>query len=1584
MKKILSILICVVLGISSAWSQGIITINTSSNPSLGGTTTLQTRTAKKYGISGWQWNSWTNSNQGSACSYRGTLATYQAGLGYSLNLTVSDGYIFEKWQNVPVGELSGSQDYESETIKDIYEKSYSGVTKYVSSNTTYNITAIFQPITVSGYTVNNISISDINTAGQGTVVFNVTNSSDVDVNDFDYNITGEGFSIVNKSYSSGKLTVTVQYTSQTTDNVNSEPKPELSASVTLTSKGGEAGAANKSQTATIKANVSLVPTFAIAPTNYSFFDDYGIIANNESKTKTLTVTTTNNAAAASTYTYVLSDAVSGSTTFSGASNPYTIDASNPLQPVVTFTAPANGYYEDIQCTLTVYCKYTDAQLKQIVSETKQVVLTADAGSTIKINNTQNAAHNFGTTIYGTGASKELPFTATVAYTEAWDPSSIFTHSISGDKITVNVPTTLVPGDYTSELQFIYEGNKVASLTATTKVRLATPVLNAKPYMGQALLTWLPIYGADSYILEQDGVHIATFAAGESSYSHMATNLTSGQSYVFKLTAVYNADNQYNTFVEQTVTPGASSTITINDLEHLGLYTGTEIYVEGHATYGVFPYRPKRAIDLSAAFDANGNALFDELYIFGITTSEKSLSASGQNGHEILVPNALADPSITSAQDARVKTNAKTPCYIYKKINATTYGNLTVVENMNQKTKQIPDITANNQKVYFTGYCPIGSSGYTTGHYGVICFKQNGSNTVDVYIDNFELHARSQTQGGAGIAKVMEGDTIQRELLNKFPDFSFSELLSGKVSLTVREYIESNSGAFAFLATSTSDVYRPVLHLRGENKLRGSSGYVNVTVGALGKEKVAGQYSSPIHLVATKDNHAIKFSVDDVWPKTSKPEETELSGNVRTNGYLDIVSNQGAAPCIELGNANSGVSFNGGRILLKNSYPVSSSYLNTFALSFRGYNQEMDMVKSIMGYTVTIHADVTLFGLGSDQQEGSVEFNDGTIYCKEVELAQFVKYRSYYRTQTSMKCPLNTTINGGSYHCDIWACEGPTTPGASPKNRYGDGLVSDTIPVTGKLAPYEVAQINFPNEYPLYKTEKYPSYPATLGAYYEAKGSSYGAQSMYAFEGEEQPDSVILMIPYQYTEKETLEDIATKNWVMCVPELTLISDDATIKIAGESKAFVDSLPNHQTEYLFYGEYDDYLHYALDKEYYLPDVGLGETNEVELSDAAYQSLQNKGSFKINKAQYIMKPVRGDEWMLFCPPFDVSNVYVIEAYPEAELEKMNLYDAYVTQAQANISYLFFPAYYMFLNDPAQNLQAFEEDWRQKTPKRGKGAIRLQHFTGSNYNANYYLQRSSGVWEWDAENNRFKTDWAYLPEVAEKVTHGDTEYSVVMKKGEIYSMKFPYMYNGYRDQGEGNWDYWTGKFILFEGLGPQTIEGKDKHADVCADKPNNVDAIVRGNSTFSEVVVNNTNAYYCDFLSGGQKFTGPYNTEEFIPPFSGFVLANGQPRQAPSRIKSIDMQTGDVTYDGNGDNGDNQGVTTSTPTIGGNNHMMVYNIEGGVGIVPVVEQQVSIYNAAGQLITSQYLTDEVQIPLPSGIYLIAGAKDQFKAVVK
>ena len=117
----------------------------------------------------------------------------------------------------------------------------------------------------------------------------------------------------------------------------------------------------------------------------------------------------------------------------------------------------------------------------------------------------------------------------------------------------------------------------------------------------------------------------------------------------------------------------------------------------------------------------------------------------------------------------------------------------------------------------------------------------------------------------------------------------------------------------------------------------------------------------------------------------------------------------------------------------------------------------------------------------------------------------------------------------------------------------------------------------------------------------------------------------------------------------------------------------------------------------------------------------------------------------------------------------------------------------------------------------------------------------------------------------------------------------------------------------------------------------------------------------------------------EEILPPGESFLVVNPESiSNIKGRVKSVNIATGAITWE------DDNNTTTGTPTISGNRQMMVYTIEGGVGIIPVTAQQVSIYNAAGQLITSQYLTDEVQISLPTGIYLVSGEKDQAKVIVK
>jgi hypothetical protein len=372
-------------------------------------------------------------------------------------------------------------------------------------------------------------------------------------------------------------------------------------------------------------------------------------------------------------------------------------------------------------------------------------------------------------------------------------------------------------------------------------------------------------------------------------------------------------------------------------------------------------------------------------------------------------------------------------------------------------------------------------------------------------------------------------------------------------------------------------------------------------------------------------------------------------------------------------------------------------------------------------------------------------------------------------------------------------------------------------------------------------------------------------------------------------------------------------------------------------------------------------------------------------------MLMSVKGDEWMLFSPPFDISEVYVIETYKEDALAAMakstSWHDAIEMQAAANMDFFYALCYNIGYLTTQNGLDAIYYDWSVTLAKNNnaKGKIKLNHFTGSNYDANYYLQKSSGTWKWDSEKSRFVTDWAYLPKTMEKVTHGETEYSVVMKKGEIYSLNFPYMYNGYRESGDGdnNWDYWTGKYLLFVGKGPQTIEGSNYHTNITSSMsatPGNAE--IRVNPTFASLKISNMGAYY---LGENQRFTPALEDNELkaIDPTQGFVLLNAStPSPAPRRINSIDMMSGDVTFDGENNQGTNNS-STSTPTISGDKSLLVYTIDGGVKLVPIAPQQVLIYNSAGQLVVNQYLTEEVEVKLLEGIYLIKGEKEAQKIML-
>ena len=988
-----------------------------------------------------------------------------------------------------------------------------------------------------------------------------------------------------------------------------------------------------------------------------------------------------------------------------------------------------------------------------------------------------------------------------------------------------------------------------------------------------------------------------------------------------------------------------TTITADNVNDINLYTGTEIFQEGHDTYGKSPYRKKTRLDLRPTFAPDGTPLFDNLYVFGMTISGTPLTVSGVVGHKI-----------TAASNA-IGSNAITPCYIYTNNGSGGYDLTQTILNMNVANKPIQDISGATS-VYLTGYCPYASTGggNNQDENGVIAFTGGAGVNTHVYVDDLQLYARYKSQNG----NVSKPDTV---------------LFSG---LNTKFYCSGTSTAFSFKGTSEDEnnPYKPIIHMRDSNRLTGTTGSaIKVEISFLGMSmtQVAGQYNSPIGILNNDQGKAYtELSIDDVWPASMVDN---AASEVRTNGYLDIRGGSGA-PSIDLYDDKGKVNFNGGRYYLKNSRPTgSNNYLCTFAVGYRKY------VKEVSGI------EATMFGLGTDQSGGEVNFNDGSFYVDTLTNDEWTKHGKYYHHKYALKCPASSTINGGTFYCEPFASTDSENKGASPLNRYGDGLVLDTVAVESLLEPYHTAVINFPNDKEV-QDEYAATYPATLGDYYTAKGTTYGISSLNPYQGTQAPDSVILMLPVQYTDKKLQNDVVNVPWALCVPEVVA---GATIEMGGDIEVSDREENNtiYQTNYILYGTLDEHID-GISGEYQTPVYdGLPQAS-VEFPRGWSSDVENTEPYTIQQEQYMLMSVKADEWFLFAPPFDISEVYVVETYKEDELTAMakstSWQDAIDLQAAANMDFFYALCYNIGYLETPNGLDAIYYDWSVTLAKNNnaKGKIKLNHFTGSNYTANYYLQRSSGTWEWDAEKERFVTDWKYLPETMEKVTHGDTEYSVVMKKGEIYSMNFPYMYNGYRESGDGdnNWDYWTGKYILFVGKGPQTIEGKDYHSDVVATmQPSPSTAKICVNNTFASMEVSNRGAYY---LGENQRFTpSPDDNEpKYIDPSQGFVLLNASaPSPMPQRIKTVDMMSGEVTYE-EGEGSENG--ATGTPTIAGNNKMLVYNINGGVGIVSVVAQQVSIYNAAGQVVTSEYLAGETQLSLPAGIYLVCGEYEQYKVLVK
>lgn len=1462
---------------------------------------------------------------------------------YILYARPNNGYCFVGWTKDSEGSNIASYN-------NPYEKSIYATSSDKSNPTTETYYALFRPVSVTSvenplYT---ISTTDLRGTGQCNISFNVSDADSPE--DFTYLATGEGFVITEAIYADNKVTLTVQYTDQ---NIHGTGIAE--STVKLTSRGDP----TSTESTTVKVNSDLTPTFT-KPADYNFGEIY--VNDQQSSDEALYVVTKNNAA---------SQAAPVSTGQTGASWTASLSGTNSNQFKLVNENPQYGAFEVIYkptevgthtATLSISVTYTDAKGTPISSGEPQIVtLTGQAEqpiiSAIVFNPT---AVDFNEQVTGyTGSQKVTVSQQNVANVEySWgetNAANVFSYTAIAGAVTISANPT-APGTYTATLTATGDdtrdgqtGNKTkGTLPVSISVGLQSPILVGGSNLKDThYLKWTKVPCATAYqVYEVNGstkTSVLTYRVTEDA-THITHSIAASADKIYEVEAIstYGGGNYTSLSNQWQVDHDA---IAIGSTPYLDLYTGTE---KNSTTY---PYRPKEKVDLSATFDAEGNALFDKLYVFGLTT------ASG-GGTEL---------TVATYYSPGVAPNAVTPCYIYQKTNGGMgYTLESTIANMNVSDKPLSDFkNVNGKKLYFTGHCPYGSNGYAAGKKGVVYVEGAAGEKVDIYIQDLTLHGRMHTQSGYLPTDLKTFEEIDRIVVQ----FNvLSAALGGDT-----QFLPASASAFVFASTSTnpSQPFAPTIHLMGDNKLDGGTGWILADASA--KQMEAGMYSSPIHLFVTDYNQVTNLSIDDLWL-------VDAEGNTkRTNGKLDLSPKDTNRPSVELGNAYSTLNFNGGQITLKNNLPVAQgTYVSTFAIAMRS-----------LSYDVSV-ASATLVGMGADQPSGNVNFNDGSFYCKAMTQDEWnnLSCGNYYHSKESLKCPVNTRMNGGTYYCEPYACSGSENKGGSPTNKYDNELVTVKIPINNTPeGDYGLATVDFDAFATslVCQIEGHPDFDITMAQYYQGK-ETYGRSSLKAADDQ----TVTFMVPYQFTNKEIVQEVENISWAVTLPVIGGSLGGVETTMGGSTT--VESSEYKRTANLLCFEVDQY---ALDVtnpekndgyQYTTPsNTVLAPINNIEMGfmeEGVYQAdVENEDPYLVAETQYMLKPIAfADKWILFSPPFDVTNVYIVEAYNEellVEMAENNNEDAYMAQAKAMVDlgfYLGFFAVFQKATIPFWNMYYYWlADPNIPQDEKGRGAILLNHFTGKNYDAHYYLQRSSGEWTWDGPGSRFNTDWQFLPETPEQVDHGGTMYDVVMKKGEIYAMKFPYMYDGYMD--DHSWDYWTGKYLIFEGIGPQTIEGTNKHAEILEDMNTAGKAVLRGNATLAKMTVEKDNAYYAK--DGNQKFIKSSDEQELYPG-EGFLMATPPSMPSmPGRKEAIDMMSGVVTYEGDE-------TSTSTPTIAGSRKLLVYNTNGGLILLPVVPQSVAIYNAAGVLVDNQYITEQTVATLPAGAYFIRGEYDQAKAIVK
>ncbi len=1431
------------------------------------------------------------------------------------------------------------------------------------------------------------------TSMSDTVHVTFTLEDDVAADNFNLTETGDPFYYGDVSYTTGSYAVPFIYNITGIHNagINGGEQTPNEGTLTLTSKYKGSDSSPTSQTATIQVIEDYTPEFTT-------IDNYTATSIGEHLITALIPSGLNYAATNGEWNFSIKD----------ESHPgYFNVNSNPTKDDVTVLfAPAVNENATCTATFVITCTYTDrAPVPNRITTTKEIPIS------ITLQKVENPVLQFidmetgedissmamGEAQYPNSISKSVRLSkalvSSITYEWIGNTNDYFAYSAdeSNSVISISLAGNTPIGAHSATLKVSATTEQGGTITdevnISAKVILATPALEGFGRNDEVLLVWEAIAGVSGYRIKYAQTADAKLDNLTSTYptsgllpadatEQIIQGLTNYKQYSFVLIAVYSDAEEYNksSNIVTVVPVSPPDVITISNAMHTGIYTGTE-------KNGDFPYKTKREIDVSAAF-AGDKAIFDRLYIFGLTVGDNN--------------------------DSVTYDNATTQCYIYNRIDGETYSlqpasTKQIVENMNTESKNTTyfNIEANNQKIYFTGYCPYASTGITWEENAVVYITGDGTKSIDIYIDSLQLYSRMKDSNGTTTRNVTSEEAA-------------NDIIGTGVAAM------QGSGA-VFTVNSTSANFAPKFHICGHNTFKAEQGmslYLNVKKSIFfNSVTLTGTYtqsSSPIQCLITGNNQSTQLTIDDVWP-------TNVAGTTitNTNGVLllkktDDVSGVTTAPLIDLGNADAQLNINGGQIYFENTD-------NMPIIAYR----MMVRTDKVSGNTLTNYLYGTCNVTGYNQNQTS-HTNMETLHDGGVLRIQDGTINSASGVST-LKCPTNTTIDGGSFNCDIQA-------GSATNITNSDGLALHKFTATMQTAYGQVvngkAEIsNFgklvDDLFPLNDNSVGAGY--IDGCYHRMLSMYYVGNRKYGYSSlAPDNDNLYLMLPYY----SGYVHFALR---ICAPEFVATVRGVPTNLGGginHVEAATDTIDR-----LLYMEIDDFTRQVLD--------GYNAPNNVVLTldvdKPNYETIDEAETYKVDGKVYMLKPIVADEWMLFTPPFDVANVYVIESYPEKQLKKdykavrgqipsENVVAARKEQAKRLLDlYLFWYYEEMGIGAPydffdknsttdidgdgtSEPYGKFVLDWmaHEKANKIDASAAdnaympsveKLQHFTGDNASsAHYYLYHATDNWAFDNSTQKFSAEEAGGWEYVDVSSNGD---NTIMEKEKVYAIYFPHNVIGGKHDPSTNWDYWTGKYLLIESIdkvvsNPANPDSND-HWILGSNYANTVlqgevstgVASMRGNATFAELsnLENNPTATLWtlekDTSGDRDKHDFVRNMDGGLRPTEGCMLAN-VPAPAGMRARTINYKTGEVTYESTPENEDTSGISTDVPTIMGDITLVVIPTEEGLTIQPLKAQHVMLLDAAGHVLLNQYLNEEICVNLLTGVYIVRGEYEQVKVVKK